>query len=284
MITYAQAEKRLDVPELNYAYLYNCSSPNLTTRQHNHKRIKSKVIQLFQILNIDEFEEFIRMIYQRELVAIDRNLRYEDDELDIVIGDFINREVDSPKYSRQPIVAKSKVINSKEFLAYRMFLAIRQHMNTGNNYEYISTRNLHLLEIVPKSTTKYITKMQKKNIKERIDIRDTLNNKLIKHCYLNSKESDNKSYYSNDQYIKLVKNIRQKNSSYTIEDYLIANLLKNPEFVIHNPTVDEFRRTHLDYLKTVGLISYKFEQNLRDMRKYAESYFENKNKYFANGE
>ena len=51
-----------------------------------------------------------------------------------------------------------------------------------------------------------------------------------------------------------------------------------------NPTVDKFRSTHIDYLKTIELISYKLEQNLRDMRKDAESYFENKNNMYHNNE
>jgi hypothetical protein len=117
------------------------------------------------------------------------------------------------------------------FVAYRMFLAIRQHFNPDNKYHYNSIRLKH---------------------------EHGQHSNLVK-C---SRES----YEKRDNVIHFTKISKTFNGNLRrIEDFLIANILKNPKW--YPPFTDECINTYKEWLRRVESLHYLFETDNKHLRK-----------------
>ena len=117
------------------------------------------------------------------------------------------------------------------FAVYRMYLAIRQHFNPDNKYAYTSVRN-----------------------------KSSANQSLVK-C---SKESYEKR--SNVIYFTKISKMFHANPR-KIEDYIVANILKNPKWGGSHLTDDESVSTYKEWLRRVESLSYLFETDNKHLRK-----------------
>ena len=116
------------------------------------------------------------------------------------------------------------------FAVYKMYLAIRQHFNPDNKYAYTSVRN-----------------------------KSSANQSLVK-C---SKESYEKR--SNVIYFTKISKMFHANPR-KIEDYIVANILKNPKWGGSHLTDDESVSTYKEWLRRVESLSYLFETDNKHLR------------------
>lgn len=122
------------------------------------------------------------------------------------------------------------------FIAYRMFLAIKQHFNPHNKYHYTSVRN-----------------------KQSADYR------LVK-C---SKES----YEKRNNVITFTRLSKMFNGNLAkIEDFLIANILKDPKW--YPPINDEHTIIYKEWLRRVESLMYIFRADNKHLRERSMAYYE----------
>ena len=115
------------------------------------------------------------------------------------------------------------------FIAYRMFLAIKQHFNPDNKYHYTSVRE-------KTSADQGLVKCSKESYEKR--------NNVVNFTRLSKMFNGN---------------LRK------IEDFLIANILKNPKW--YPPYNDECIATYKEWLRRVESLSYLFETDNKHLRK-----------------
>ncbi len=129
------------------------------------------------------------------------------------------------------------------FIAYRMSLAIRQHFNPDNKYHYTSVRNKQFAD-------QRLVKCSKESYEKR---------KNVIHFTKLSKMFNG--------------NLRK------IEDYLIANILKNPKWGGGILTDDESVDVYKEWLRRVESLSYLFETDNKHLRKACKTYYEKLNRW-----
>ena len=127
------------------------------------------------------------------------------------------------------------------FAVYKMYLAIRQHFNPDNKYAYTSVRE-----------------------------KSSANQSLVK-C---SKESYEKR--SNVIYFTKISKMFHANPR-KIEDYIVANILKNPKWGGSHLTDDESVSTYKEWLRRVESLSYLFETDNKHLRNRCIAEYRSKN-------
>ena len=127
------------------------------------------------------------------------------------------------------------------FAVYKMYLAIRQHFNPDNKYAYTSVRE-----------------------------KSSANQSLVK-C---SKESYEKR--SNVIYFTKISKMFHANPR-KIEDYIVANILKNPKWGGSHLTDDESVSTYKEWLRRVESLSYLFETDNKHLRNRCIAEYEKSN-------
>ena len=128
------------------------------------------------------------------------------------------------------------------FIAYRMFLAIKQHFNPNNKYTYTSVRE-------KTSADQGLVKCSKESYEKR--------NNVVNFTRLS------KMFNGNTK---------------KIEDFLIANILKNPKW--YPPYNDECIATYKEWLRRVESLSYLFETDNKHLRKRCIAEYEKTNKVY----
>ena len=128
------------------------------------------------------------------------------------------------------------------FIAYRMFLAIKQHFNPNNKYTYTSVRE-------KASADQGLVKCSKESYEKR--------NNVVNFTRLS------KMFNGNTK---------------KIEDFLIANILKNPKW--YPPYNDECIATYKEWLRRVESLSYLFETDNKHLRKRCIAEYEKSNEVY----
>ena len=116
------------------------------------------------------------------------------------------------------------------FAVYRMYLAIRQHFNPDNKYAYTSVRE-------KRSANQSLVKCSKESYEKRSNV--IYFTKISKMFHANPRK---------------------------IEDYTVANILKNPKWGGSHLTDDESVSTYKEWLRRVESLSYLFETDNKHLR------------------
>ena len=127
---------------------------------------------------------------------------------------------------------------SDGFIAYRMYLAIRQHFNPSNQYVYNSLRN-------KKSPNYTLVKCSKESFQRK----------------------KNAIYFA-----RLTKQFH--GNLHRIEDYIVANLLKDPFWGTGEWLVDDSSEaTYKEWLRRVESLSYQYEKDNKHLRNRCKSLY-----------